>query len=110
MKCSATINAGVCGFTTNLTADSEDQRMVTLTIETDCDKIAGLAETLNTTPIDAYQEIAKGFDGVVLSAARATLSGCCAGCTVPVGLFKALQAAARVALPRPVAIDLRAAD
>ena len=110
MKCTATINAGVCGFTTNLTADSEDDQMVTFTIETDCDKIAGLAETLNPTPIDAYQEISKGSDGVVLSAARATLSGCCAGCAVPPGLFKALQVAARLALPRPVAIDLRAAD
>lgn len=80
--------------------------MVTLEIETDCDKIAGLAQALNGDEIDGYDEIAKGFDGVVMSAARATLSGCCAGCAVPAGIFKALQAAARVALPRDVSIQL----
>jgi len=43
---------------------------------------------------------------VVMSAVRATLSGCCAGCAVPVGIFKALQVAARVALPREVTITM----
>ena len=106
MKCTAEIQAGVCGFATKVTADSPDDQMVTLEIETDCDKIAGLAQALNGNEIDGYDEIAKGFDGVVMSAARATLSGCCAGCAVPAGIFKALQAAARVALPRDVSIQL----
>jgi len=106
MKCTAEIQAGVCGFATKVTADSPDDQMVTLEIETDCDKIAGLAQALNGDEIDGYDEIAKGFDGVVMSAARATLSGCCAGCAVPAGIFKALQAAARVALPRDVSIQL----
>ena len=106
MRCSARIEAGVCGFHTTVTADSPDEQMVTLTITTDCEKIAGLAEALIGKEIDAYAEIAKGFDGVVLSAARAGLSGCCAGCAVPSGIFKAVQTAARVALPRPVSIEL----
>jgi hypothetical protein len=80
--------------------------MVTLEVETDCQKIAGLAEALRGKEIDGYDEIAKGFDGVVMSAVRATLSGCCAGCAVPVGIFKSLQAAAAVALPRDVAITM----
>ena len=108
MKCAAHIQAGVCGFATQVTADSPDDQMVTLEIETNCDKIAGLAETLDGREIDGYDEIAKGFDGVVMSAVRATLSGCCAGCAVPVGIFKALQAAARVALPRDLSITLTA--
>ena len=107
MKCIAQIQAGVCGFATKVTADSPDDQMVSIQFETNCDKIAGLAEALNDTEIDGYDEIAKGFDGVVMSAVRATLSGCCAGCAVPVGIFKALQAAARVALPRDVAITIR---
>lgn len=107
MKCTAQVNAGVCGFATKVTADSADEQMVTLDIETNCDTIAGLAEALNGREIDGYDEIAKGFDGVVMSAVRSTLSGCCAACAVPVGIFKALQAAARVALPRDVTITLR---
>jgi len=106
MKCIARVQAGVCGFATTVTADSPDDQMVTFGIETDCQKIAGLAEVLKGKEIDGYDEIAKGFDGVVLSAARASLSGCCAGCAVPVGIFKAMQAAAGVALPRGVTITM----
>ena len=106
MKCIARVQAGVCGFSTTVTADSPDDQMVTLEVETDCQKIAGLAEALRGKEIDGYDEIAKGFDGVVMSAVRATLSGCCAGCAVPVGIFKSLQAAAAVALPRDVAITM----
>ena len=106
MKCVARVQAGVCGFSTTVTADSPDDQMVTLEVETDCQKIAGLAEALRGKEIDGYDEIAKGFDGVVMSAVRASLSGCCAGCAVPVGVFKAMQAAAAVALPRDVAITM----
>ena len=108
MKCTAHIQAGVCGFATTVTADSPDDQMVTLEIETNCDKIAGLAQALNGNEIDGYDEIAKGFDGVVMSAVRSYLSGCCAGCAVPAGIFKALQAAARVALPKDLSITLTA--
>lgn len=108
MKCSARIEAGVCGFQTTVTADSPDEQMVTLSIASDCDKIAGLAAALNAKPIDGYQEIAAGFGGVVLSAAREKLSGCCAGCAVPAAIFKAVQVAARTALPRDIEIKLSA--
>jgi hypothetical protein len=106
MKCVARIQAGVCGFTTTVTADSPDDQMVTFGVETDCQKIAGLAEALGGKEIDGYDEIATGFEGVVMSAVRASLSGCCAGCAVPVGIFKAMQAAAGVALPRNVTITM----
>jgi hypothetical protein len=106
MKCIARVQAGVCGFTTTVTADSPDDQMVTFGIETDCQKIAGLGEVLKGKEIDGYDEIGAGFDGVVMTAVRSSLSGCCAGCAVPVGIFKALQAAARVALPRDVTIAM----
>lgn len=106
MKCIGVIDAGVCGFQTSVAADSADDQMVALTIESDCEKISRLGEALNGKPIDGYEEIAAGFAGVILSAARETLSGCCAGCAVPAGVFKALQVAARVALPREVKIVL----
>lgn len=106
MKCEAKISAGVCGFNTIVTAASADDQMVTVSLETDCVKIAVLAESLSGHVIDAYDEIASGFDGVVLSSARQHLTGCCAGCVVPPGVFKAMQVAARVALPREAAIIL----
>lgn len=108
MKCITRVQAGVRGFTTTVTADSPDDQMVQFEIETDCQKIAGLAEALKGKDIDGYDEIGAGFEGVVMTAVRSSLSGCCAGCAVAVGIFKALQAAARVALPKDVGITLTA--
>jgi hypothetical protein len=105
VKCNVKVAAGVCGFTTRIAADAPDDEMVTLSIESDCEKIGALAEALNGTPIDAYEEIHRGFDGTVMSAVRTGLSGCCAGCVVPSGIFKAVQVAARVALPKAIAIE-----
>jgi hypothetical protein len=102
------IKAGVCGHITRVAAGSPDEQVVTLNIETDCQKIGALAGALNGTEIDGYAEIGAGFDGVVMSAARTHLSGCCAGCAVPVGIFKSVQVAARVALPRDVEIKMQA--
>jgi len=106
MDCRAEIAAGVCGFKTTVSASSPDDQMVTLQIETDCPKIGAMAQSLSGQEIDGYQEIQAGFGGVVMSAARASLSGCCAGCIVPAGVFKALQVAARVALPRDATVSL----
>lgn len=100
-----TINAGVCGFHTTVAARSDDQQIVTLEIESECEKIRGLGEAL-TSPIDAYQEIGDGSEGVVLKAARAHLKGCCAGCVVPSGVFKTVQVAGGVALPAPISITI----
>ena len=100
-----TINAGVCGFHTTVTARSDDMQMVTLQIASECQKIRALAEALKD-PIDAYQEIGDGSDGVVLTAARTRLTGCCAGCVVPSGIFKSVQVTGGVALPAPVSFSI----
>jgi hypothetical protein len=100
-----TISAGVYGFHTTVRAGSNDQQFVTLDIESDCDKIQSLAAALKE-PIDAYQEIGDGHDGIVLKAATAHLRGCCAGCAVPSGIFKSVQAAGSVALPAPVSFTM----
>ncbi len=100
-----TINAGVCGFHTTITARSDDQQIVVLEIGSECEKIRGLGEAL-ASPIDAYQEIGDGSDGIVLKAARAHLRGCCAGCVVPSGVFKTVQVAGGVALPAPISITI----
>ena len=100
-----TIKAGVCGFKTTVLARSDDIQNVSLTIESDCEKIRGVADGLSA-PIDAYQEIGAGFDGVVYKAVLAGLKGCCAGCVVPSGIFKSVQVAGGVALPAPVTIDI----
>lgn len=53
-----------------------------------------------------YSEIKSGCDGLIHRAARAVLKGCCSGCVVRVGIFKAMQVAVGLALQCPVAISL----
>lgn len=94
----ATIDAGVCGFVTQVSATSPDKQSVTLALTSPCQNIQDFAALLDT--VDAYAEIGAGFDGKVHQAARAALRGCCSGCVVPVGAFKAMQIAAALALPK----------
>jgi len=104
-----TIRAGVCGFRTTVLARSDDQQNVSLSIDSNCEKIRGVAEGLSA-PIDAYQEIGDGFNGAVYKVVLAQLKGCCAGCSVPSGIFKSVQVAGGVALPSPVTIDIERVD
>jgi hypothetical protein len=98
------VNAGVCGFVTDIEADSPDQQNVTLAIRSTCDKITALAKAVDS--VDAYSEIMTGFEGKILTAARQCLQGCCSGCVVPAGIFKTMQVAAGLALPRDIAITI----
>src|ERR1035437_6730914 len=107
MKAKVDIEAGVCGFHTTASVSSQDDQNVTFTVDTDCDKIRQLGGTLQDKGlIDAYQEISPVRESVVMQAVRSTLKGCCAGCAVPAGLFKAMQVAAGLALPKDIRIRI----
>lgn len=101
---SATIRAGVCGFTTTVRATSDDMQNVTFCVDSDCENIKRLAEAL--PEVDGFSEIGLGFDGEIHQAVRNTLKGCCSGCVVPCGIFKSMQVAAGVALPAPASIEI----
>ena len=101
------IEAGICGFRTMVEASSEDSQNVTFCINSDCEKIHGLSENLKALePIDAYMEIHPGRPGLLMKTASENLPGCCAGCAVPVGIFKGMQVAAGLALPRNISIKI----
>jgi hypothetical protein len=107
MKTTVEIDAGICGLQTTARVNSEDSRNVTFDIDTNCDKIARLAKVIGEKgPIDAYQEISPCGPAVIMTTVRHMLAGCCAGCAVPVGLFKAMQVAAGLALPKDIIIKL----
>ena len=104
MTARASIHAGVCGFQTAITAKSEDSQHVQFEVESTCAKITEMAKGLPI--VDGYQEIADGFDGVLHARVREVLRGCCSGCIVPPGLFKSMQVAAGLALPRDATVEL----
>ena len=103
MKAKVDMDAGVCGFRTSGVVVSSDDQLITFEVASDCEKIRNLIALMGSEPpIDAYQEISPAGESAVMSAARRSLKGCCAGCVVPVGLFKAMQVAAGLALPMEV--------
>jgi hypothetical protein len=107
MNSHADIEAGVCGFRTQATAASEDGQHVTLAVDTDREKIGQLAAAMaDRQPLDAFREISPAGERVFMATVRETLKGCCAGCVVPAGLFKAMQVAAGLALPKDISIRL----
>jgi len=107
MMATAKIDAGVCGFQTEVTASSEDGMFVEFEVTSDCEKIRGLGEALAArSPINAYEEISPASESVVMATVRECLKGCCAGCAVPVGIFKSMQAAAGLALPKDITITI----
>ena len=107
MKAKVNIDAGICGFITIACVNSEDNQNVTFDIDTDCEKINQLGQTLGEKgPVDAYREISPNGPAVIMTTAQEILTGCCAGCAVPVGLFKAMQVAAGLALPKDINIKI----
>ena len=98
------VEAGICGFVTEIEAVSEDGQNVGFKVKTNCEKIKNLSAKLPT--VDSYSEISKGFDGELYKAIRGELKGCCSGCAVPVGLFKSMQVAAMLALPKDIVISI----
>lgn len=107
MKAQVVVDAGICGFQSRIRADSEDSQTVVFQIASDCGKVKRYAEALNEKgPVDAYAEIGAGTSGVVLATADARPTACCLGCAVPVGLLKAMQVAAGLALPKDVTLTI----
>ena len=107
MKAKAEIDAGVCGFKAIAIVTCDDDQHVKIEVHSGCEKVRAMAASLkHKGPVDAYQEISPVGESVVLSVAREALKGCCAACAAPVGVFKAMQVAAGLALPKDIGIKL----
>ena len=107
MNIKVEVDAGVCGFQTCVRATSEDGQNVVFDVASGCEKIRGLAGALQANgPVDAFQEISPDGPSVVMRAVRERLKGCCAGCAVPAGVFKAMQVSAGLALPKDISIRM----
>ena len=107
MKAKVNVDAGICGFQTSAVAAADEDQQVVFDVQSTCEKIRALAELLKAKgAIDAYQEISPAGEGVLMQTVRPMQKGCCAGCVVPVALFKGMQVAAGLALPKDVSVGL----
>lgn len=109
MQVSVNIQAGICGFETTVKAcGSGVKEPARIEIDSTCEKIRALGSCIRE--VLGLEEISLGFDGVVMSQARKVLKGCCAGCVVPAGIFKAVQVASGVALPKDIVFTMSKED
>ena len=67
------VEAGICGFVTEIEATSDDEQNVSFKVKSDCEKIQKLGEKL--PKVDAYSEISTGFEGELYKVIRAELKG-----------------------------------
>lgn len=109
MTSRVSIEAGICGFRTEAAVTSQDGQHVAFAVTSNCEKIQRLGVQLaEQGAVDAYAEISPDSSSRLLGTARAMLRGCCAGCAVPTGLYKAMQVAAGLALPQDISIRIQA--
>ena len=65
---------------------------------------------MHSEPVDAYSQLNPDGDNFAVALCRTSLKGCCSGCAIPVGLFRAMQVAAGLALPKDVHIQIEKAE
>lgn len=98
----ATIFSGVCGFTTQVEAETND-RVCHVTIESECKAIQKMANVL--TEVDPFNEIS--FRRGMPKVHEVGHEYCThAACPVPVGIIKAVEVASGLALPKDVKIEI----
>ncbi|MFZ5819423.1 MAG: DUF6951 family protein [Chloroflexota bacterium] len=98
----AEIFAGNCGFNTEVEA-SMDGKVCKLSITSECAAIRKMAEEL--TEVDPYQEMS--FRRAMPKIHAAGHKYCShTACPVPVGILKAVEIEAKLALPTDVTIKL----
>jgi len=107
MTAKINVDGGICGFHTQVKAVSEDSQNVRFEIHSGCEKIKALSQRLaDVGDIDAYDQIDPSGSGKLLAVFNEMLKGCCSGCAVTVGIFKGMQVAAGLALPKDIVIKI----
>jgi hypothetical protein len=100
----ARIHAGICGFTTEVTAEQNGDMKVRLAVESSCPHITEIFAQLQE--VEPFTEIGF-FGGRVPAVLQAQQNSCPhAACPVFSGVIKAVEVAAGLALPADVSITL----
>lgn len=100
------IKPGVCGFTTIVTAESEDEQDVVLTVKTGCPSIQKMMEDLGSE-FDAFEVcLVKPGKGPFFEYASEHFP-VHAACPILSGIIKCMEVECRLALPAPVSIEFK---
>lgn len=97
------VDAGICGLPTAITVNSSDMQSADIEVDSECPDIQALAAELKT--VDPMQEV---FTKIGESSVYELAKKHCkhATCPVPMALLKGIEAAAGLALPKDVKIEI----
>jgi uncharacterized protein DUF6951 len=108
MDIRAEIQAGACGFGTVVLAGSADGMTVQLRIDSDCPKVMAMANEL--AEVQAMDEVLTKPLVETTPALLATKHRLHSSCPLPIGILKAVEAAAGLALPATCTVVLSRMD
>ena len=98
----AEIYSGICGFTTTVEA-TMNGKVCNLFITSDCEAVQKLAQVLRQ--VNPFEEIS--FHRSIPQTIQLGMQHCShAACPVPVGIIKAIEVEAKLALPGDVSIKV----
>lgn len=102
-----TVDPGVCGFVTRVTAESEDQMDVKIKVASGCEAVRAMMEAVGDT-FDAYELcLAKPGAGPLFEYAQEHFP-VHAACPVIAGITKCAEVECRLALPKNASIEFEA--
>lgn len=97
------VSSGICGFSIKIIASSDDGQNVKLAFETDCPNIARAQKELKE--VDAYQELfAKPHETSTYKIFSQYIPHI--SCPIYTAIFKAIEVASGMALPKDVTIKI----
>lgn len=100
------INPGVCGFVTTVTAESDDEQEVKVSVQSGCASIQKMMEALGSE-FDAFEVcLVRPGEGVLFEYASKHFP-VHAACPILSGMIKCMEVECRLALPAPASITFQ---
>jgi hypothetical protein len=100
------VNPGICGFVTTIEVTKEAKHRVSISINSDCEHMAELGKSLKE--LDVWDVLKPRADCEVHR--QASGHRLHSVCPVPIGILKAIEVEAGLALPRDVIIRFETSE
>lgn len=103
----AVVDAGTCGFVSSVAATVNDESRATFAIESRCEHVQRVAVAIvENGPFGVYDDMDWQKESHLRETLRTALKGCYPWCPVPLAVFKTMQLAAGLSLPKDIVIEL----
>lgn len=95
-----TVNAGICGYTVEITAEKGEAKKIHITLDTECRMIKNMSE--DTASLDMMSVFTGFLNNPVYKSAAMHIRH--VACPVPSGIIKAIEVEAGLCIPKDAEI------